>query len=102
MPHRLGSVVRVGSFGCFLEFAIGLLEQILGFLSVSAQIEFVGLLCRYDLLERLRGQPLGRGDIGVSCRTDIVGGTRENGTCSKRESASTDEHTDLLHDEVSR
>src|SRR4029077_1847047 len=71
--HFLFVVIRVGGFRGCLEFAIDLIEQVLGFLRVSAQVKLVGLLRGDDLFKRLRRQALRRREVGMVVAADVVG-----------------------------
>lgn len=64
----------VGGFGGLLEFAAGLVEQLLGFTGVSIHVEFIGLLSSLNFFEGLVAQTLRRSQVWVSFRTDVFGG----------------------------
>jgi hypothetical protein len=69
--HPLSTVRR---FGSELELPIGLVQQLLRLLGVTAEVPFVGLLRGDDLVERLIHQPLGRGDVRVTFGAHILRG----------------------------
>src|SRR5215472_12081720 len=66
-------LVPVGRLGCLLQLVVGLIKQILGFLSVAFHVPFIGLLGISDPLESLSCKALGRSDVGVFPRADVLG-----------------------------
>jgi len=65
-------VVMVGGLRRFFQLAVHLVEQLLGFRRVPAEIPLVGLLGLSDLLVGLRREPLRGGEIRVLVAADVV------------------------------
>lgn len=65
-------MVAVCGFRSGFQFPIGLIEQFLGFLSMTVHVPFVGLLGRDDFIESLVAEALRGGDVGVATGADIA------------------------------
>src|SRR5580698_2826921 len=64
--------VMVCGFGGELEFAVGLIEEVLGLGGVTIHIPLVGLLSGADFVPCLLTEALRSGDVGMACRVDVV------------------------------
>jgi len=64
--------VPVGCFRRLFQLAIGLIQKVFCFLSMAGQIPLVGLLGSHNFFVSLRGEPLGRGEVGVTPRGDVT------------------------------
>jgi len=84
----VGGGMPVGCFGGHLQFAISLIEQVLGFLRVTAHVPFISLLRGHDLLPGLLAQPLRGSQIGMTPRIDILPGVLcDSHTCEQQQGA---------------
>src|SRR5262249_25042807 len=69
---RVGHLLAVRCFGCQFQLVVRLIQEVLRLLRVALHIELVSPLCGRDLLPRLSGEPLRRGDTGMPPRGDII------------------------------
>jgi hypothetical protein len=71
-----------------LQFVVGLIQQVFGFLRVTLHVPFIGLLRVQDSLKGLPAQPLSGGQIRMSCPGDIPDGPLREGNASDHEQRS--------------
>jgi hypothetical protein len=75
----------IGIFGGFFQFAAGLIEELLGFLRVTAQFVLVGLLRFIDFFSSLEDMVLDLGEVWVPGRVNICFRPLGRGHSDKRQ-----------------